>query len=251
MPSSESAAHKELKRLALAWALAHEYPVAAAEVSLPHYRFRLDVAAYRPHALPATVIDSRTQRPRRVWRPAVGVTAVFECKASPLDFRRDARSMTDTLQQLEVLHARKTRIEEELHLFYPSIRNGDSLFQEFETLDFTRPGHERYQRTLLEIQQHVSRLHTNTKFDKLVRWGAANVFYVVAEPGIVRPQELPACWGLLVRESDGLHLHTKPLLHEVDESARLTLLHRIAQAGTRAALREHQITLEVVNRMPR
>ena len=48
MSQSETAAHRELKRLALAWAQARGYRVAATEVSLPNYRFRLDVAAYRP-----------------------------------------------------------------------------------------------------------------------------------------------------------------------------------------------------------
>jgi len=41
MSQSESAAHLELKRLALAWAQTQGYRVAAAEVTLPIYRFRL------------------------------------------------------------------------------------------------------------------------------------------------------------------------------------------------------------------
>ena len=47
MSRSETARHLELKRQALIWAQAHGYRAAAAEVSLPNYRFLLDVAAYR------------------------------------------------------------------------------------------------------------------------------------------------------------------------------------------------------------
>src|SRR4051812_33328156 len=43
----ESAAHRELKRLALVWAQARGFRIASAEVSLPTHRYRLDVAACR------------------------------------------------------------------------------------------------------------------------------------------------------------------------------------------------------------
>lgn len=246
MSQSETAAHLELKRLALAWAQAHGYRMAAAEVSLPNYRFRLDVAAYRPERIRATVHDTRLKTQRLVWQQAVGVTAVFECKASKPDFRRDARSIVATMEQLKSLHERKKRIEQELRLFYPSIYNGDSLFQEFETLNFERPGHERYRRTLDEITRLTSRLYTNTKFDQLVKWSAANLFYVVAEPETVAAHELPACWGLLVRDGAALRLVAKSVLHEIAEPERLSLLHRISLAATRAVNREHGVTFEDV-----
>ena len=156
----------------------------------------------------------------------------------PLDCRDDG--------QLETLHERKTRIEHELRLFYPSIHNGDSLFQEFETVNFERPGHERYQRTLDEISRLTSRLYANTKFDQLVKWNAANLFYVVAEPETVAAHELPACWGLLMRNGATLRLAAKPVLHEIAAPERLSLLHRISLAATRAVNREHGVTFQFV-----
>lgn len=246
MSQSETAAHRELKRLALAWAQAHGYRIAAAEVSLPNYRFRLDVAAYRPQRARVSVPNKAGGAQRLVWQPAVGVTAVFECKASKPDFRRDAHSLRATQERLKALHERKTRIEHELHLFYPSIRNGDSLFQEYETVNFERPGYERYQGTLDEISRLTSRLYANTKFDKLVQWSAANLFYVVAEPETVATHELPACWGLLVREGAELRVIAKPVLHEIADPERLSLLHRISLAATRAVNREHGVTFDDV-----
>ncbi len=75
----ETAAHLELKRLALLWAQENGYPIAALEVSLPQCRYRADVAAYRP------------QR-----NGTLGHTAVFECKQSAPDLRRDdCRSRAD------------------------------------------------------------------------------------------------------------------------------------------------------------
>lgn len=236
MSQSESQAHKDLKRLALLWAQAQGYRAAAAEVSLPNYRFRLDVAAYRPHKVRSSRYDDRLKKERVVWEAAIGQTAVFECKASRIDYKRDARSMQKTMERLEVLHERKARIEQELHLHYPSIFNGDSLFQEYQTVDFTRPGHERYQLTLRDIGLLTSQLLENTKFDRLVKWGAANLFYVVAEPGIVAVHELPVGWGLLIREGEELISATKPVLHEIAQPERLSLLHQIAQASTRTLI---------------
>jgi hypothetical protein len=42
--ATESPEHLRLKRLALVWAQAAGYPVAAAEVSIPEFQFRVDAA---------------------------------------------------------------------------------------------------------------------------------------------------------------------------------------------------------------
>jgi len=245
MSQSETALHRELKRLALIWAQARGYRAAAAEVTLPNYRFRLDVAAYKEER----VREARPGGGRMRQRSAIGLTEVFECKASKPDFLRDARSLALTMDRLKVLHERKARIEEELHVHYPSILNGDSLFQEYQSVDFERAGHERYQRTLLDIRRLNSRIHANTKFDRLVKWGAANLFWVVADAGVLKMHEVPAGRGLLLRDGESLCVAAKPLLHEVPESERLALFHRIALAASRAVNREHGIGYEDLRQM--
>jgi hypothetical protein len=235
----ESQAHRELKRLALLWAHANGYRISAAEVSLPNYRVRMDVAAYKPQQVREMRVDARTRKERAFWRTTVGVTAIFECKASAGDFVRDACSMQSTLQRLEALHMKRCRAEEELHMHYPSIRNGDSLFAEYETLNFERPGYERYEKIMRDLRRQSDRLHRNTKFDRLAKYGAANLFYVVAEPATVSLSVLPAGWGLLEREGDSLVLKAKPHWHDVAEHDRLAFFQRIAMAATRAVHREH------------
>lgn len=51
--NGETQAHRDLKRLALVWAQTNGFRIAAAEVSLPNRRVRMDVAAYRPQRVPA------------------------------------------------------------------------------------------------------------------------------------------------------------------------------------------------------
>jgi hypothetical protein len=244
--ATESPEHLRLKRLALVWAQAAGYPVAAAEVSIPEYQFRVDAAAYRPAREIETRVDSATGKRRRVSVASLGVTAIFECKVSRPDYLRDAGSIAKTRDRLAVLGVRRQRHEAILHTHYPSIRNGDSLFPEYETLDFDRPGYEAYNRVMKEVRRLSARLHAQTKFDRLTQWRAANVHFLVAEPELFEPHELPADWGLLLRNGDGLELVTRPVLHQAQAAQRLLLLHRIALAGTRAANLRMGISFEDV-----
>ncbi len=237
--AGETEAHRDLKRRALIWAQSSGFRIAAAEVSLPDHRVRMDVAAYRPERVREARHAEGTKTTRLAWKAKVGATAIFECKAFRADFIRDGRSISRTLARLTVLDERRARAEEELRIHYPSIRNGDSLFQEYETLDFQRPGYERYDKIIREMRQLSARLHENTKFERLAKYAAANLFYVVAEPGLVTSAALPCGWGLLERAGEGLVLKTKPHWHEVPEPDRLAFLQRVALAATRAVNREH------------
>jgi hypothetical protein len=221
MPASETTRHLELKRLALAWPQQRGFRVAAAEVSVPHLRARLDVAACR--------IESRSRA------GAITATAIFECKQARADFLRDSRSRARTVERLAALHVRRLHHEATLRPFYLSLHHGDSLFPEFEGCDFIRTGDEAYLRLIAEMERFATRLHAQTKFDDLLRWRAANLCYLVAEPEVAAVHELPAGWGLLVRAGETLTLAARPLWQDVPEANRQTLLQRTAIAATLAA----------------
>ncbi|MEO8350671.1 MAG: hypothetical protein ABI680_03010 [Chthoniobacteraceae bacterium] len=234
MPSLETFRHRELKRLALAWVGEAGFKAAAVEVSLPSFGAVVDVAAYRAQ--------------RRGKSPHPGATAIFECKQARSDFLTDSRRSERLLAHLERLHVRRARIEEVLRLHYPHLRNGDSLFAEYETHDFPASGDELYLRVLRDVATLSRQLHRQTKFEELSRRGAANLMYVVAEPNVVRAHELPDGWGLLVREGEALALAVKPVWREVAACQRLHLLQRIAMSGTRAVHREHGVVISDLRR---
>ena len=52
----ESHAHRDLKRLALIWAQAKGFRIAAAKVSILNFRVRADVAADMPHKMPVRAV---------------------------------------------------------------------------------------------------------------------------------------------------------------------------------------------------
>jgi hypothetical protein len=242
--ASESPEHLRLKRLALLWAQAAGYPIAATEVSIPEFQCRVDAAAYRPAREIERRWDDQKQKHRKVSVASLGITAIFECKASRPDYLRDSCSMVKTRDRLEALTRRRQWHEETLKLHYPSIRNGDSLFPEYETLDFERPGYEVYQRLLREVRRLSARLHGQTKFERLTQWRAANLHFLVADPDLFQAHELPTDWGLLLRRDSGLELVIRPVLQSVKAPQRLALLHRIAMAGTRMENARQGITFD-------
>jgi hypothetical protein len=224
----ETERHARLKRLAFLWAQAQGYSACAMEVSLPKCRYRADVAAYR-------------LAPKRI-----GSTAIFECKQALCDLRRDNCQSDAARQRLETLCQRRQLLERRLRAHYPTLRNGGSLFPEFDLPDFTVIGHRGHARILREVHALQNRLYDCTKFDKLLRYRCANLYFLVLHEDLFRDSEVPVSWGALVEADGGLKLIRKPIWHETTAEYHTRLLHRIAMAGTRAINRKLEITFEEI-----
>jgi len=228
MAKGETEAHRNLKRAALYWAQTQGYSVAGMEVRVPASNYRADVAAYRP-------MPGRTQE--------IGETVVFECKQSRPDFLKDRHELEANLLRLSELNERRCRLEKQLGVHYPSLRNGDALFQEYESVDLSTLNHQGYLGVLRDLDQVQRRIYGKTKFDRMVRWRCANLFYLVIPEGLMQPEELPPAWGILALrevppvngEEAALVLETlrKPRFTEIPVERRLELLQRIAISGTR------------------
>src|SRR6476469_7443398 len=94
----ETERHARLKRLAFLWAQAQGYSACALEVSLPHCRYRADIAACRPES------------------NGVGSTAIFECKQALPDLRRDNCCSSNARQRLETICRRRQILEKHLRI---------------------------------------------------------------------------------------------------------------------------------------
>jgi hypothetical protein len=224
----ETARHSRLKRLAFLWAQAHGYSACAMEVALPQSRYRADVAAYRP-------------QPKKI-----GSTAIFECKQALCDLRRDNCHSNIARQRLEAICQRRQILETRLRVHYPNLRNGDSLFPEFDSHDFTAIGHRGYARVLSELKAQQNRLYDCTKFDKLTRYRCANLYFLVLPKELFRDSEVPVGWGALVESNGALTLMRRPVWQETTPENRIHFLQRVAAAGTRAFNRQLEITFDEV-----
>jgi hypothetical protein len=223
----ETAAHQRLKRATLLWAQAQGFSACAVEVSLPKCRYRADVAAYRPNR-------------------SDGVTAIFECKQARCDLRRDNCCSPSTRSRLETVCRRREVLEKNLRIHYPNLRISDSLFPEFDSHDFQAIGHHNYSRVLRELNALQNRLYDCTKFEKLMRYGCANLFFLVLTNEVFDEAEIPVGWGALVESGGSLLLHRKPVWQETGRRHALSILQRIGAAGTRHLNRQLGITFEEI-----
>src|SRR6184192_121831 len=212
----ETEAHTRLKRLALLWAQKQGYSACALEVTLPRCRYRADVAAYRP--------DEKQS----------GVTAIFECKQALVDLRRDNGCTAITMRRLEKVHQRREVLERNLRVHYPALRVTDSLFAEFDSHNFGAIDHRGYKQVMRQMQALQNRLFDCTKFETLIRYRCANLFFLVLPSELFREPEIPVGWGALLESNGELTLVRKPVWHDVGADHNLRLLERIARAGTRA-----------------
>src|ERR1051326_3701673 len=216
----ETAQHARLKQHAFIWAQTHGFSACALEVTLPRCRYRADVAGYRPV-------------PKQI-----GSTAVFECKQGLCDLRRDNCRSGAARERLEAICNRRHVLEAHLRTHYPNLHNGDSLFPEFDSENFTMIGHRGYARVVRELRTLQNRLYDCTKFEKLIRYRCANLFFIVLPERLFRDSEVPVGWGALIESNDTLVLIRKPMWHEATAANRLHVLHRIAVTGTRNRNRE-------------
>ena len=231
MASGETEQHKKLKRLAARWAREQGYACCGYEIALPHSGFRADVAAYKPAYESGTIsFEGKSLRRRQ---PVIGTTAIFECKQCRADLLKDSCNTAKTRAKLKHLHDRRMVLERLLRVHFPSATNGDSLFQDFQTLNAEAINHPGYQKVLKNIATHQAGLFERTKFEKLIRYQCVNLCYLVTVEHIITDYELPLNWGLLVQRGDSLEVVSKPVWQDSPEGSRLAILQRIALAATR------------------
>ena len=124
---------------------------------------------------------------------------------------------------------------------YPTLRNGDSLFPEFDLPDFTVIGHRGYSRVLRELRALQNRLYDCTKFDNLIRYRCANLSFLVLPHGSLPRRRDPGRLGRACGIGWRAHAPAQTRLAGNAPENRLRLLQRIAMAGTRAFNRQLEI----------
>ncbi|MEJ0001503.1 MAG: hypothetical protein WDO13_21650 [Verrucomicrobiota bacterium] len=222
LPGGETETHATQKLLALRWAVEQGLTLAAPEVSFPHRRFRVDVAACCPER------KAPARRPPRDpgLDPQGARSLRMQAGARRPRPRQSRRARTaDRLRRLD---ERRARLESLLHLHLPHLANGESLFPEFDSYRLRPHHHAGYHKLMREITAARRALQLKTKFDRLRAYGLANLHYLVVEERLIEPHELPAGWGLLVRSGERLELAARPAWQPIGVEHQLLFLQRIA-----------------------
>jgi hypothetical protein len=150
------------------------------------------------------------------------------------------------MRRLEKVHQRREILERNLRVHYPALRVADSLFAEFDSHNFSAIEHRGYKQVMRQMQALQNRLFDCAKFETLIRYRCANLFFLVLPNELFREPEIPIGWGALTESNGELILARKPAWHETEPKADLYLLHRIAAAGTRLLNRTFDIPFEEV-----
>jgi len=137
-------------------------------------------------------------------------------------------------------------LERNLRVHYPTLRIADSLFTEFDSHNFEAIEHRGYKQVLRQTHALQNRLFDCTKFETLIRYRCANLFFLVLPQELFREPEIPIGWGALIESNDDLVLARRPVWHETAEPSQLQFLQRIARAGTRVLNRNLEITFDDV-----
>jgi len=217
----ETPRHLGLKALAAEWAVGQGLPFVASEVSFPHRRFRVDVAACSP----TRKVPSR--KPVSHLSSVLKAAVVFECKQVRGDLIRDNKRRALLSERLKTLEARRHRLETLLHVHLPHLANGEALFPEFDSYRLREHSHAGYQKLLREIRVAKRGVLDGTKFDRLLSYRVANLHYLVAEEKLIETYEVPTGWGLLLRRGDRLELLVEPLWQTIGVEEQVIFLQRM------------------------
>lgn len=250
----ETMDHRALKRLARSFARAIGCCAVASEVVAPVPRWRVDVAGYgdgpatsslpgatgersgSPALQPSNANSTRpsssltsNQANTRPTRPRTPFTIIIECKQSRADFLRETRDRAALLRRRRALERDLREIESTLlpacepHLRIPLDPSlGPALFPELDAWDHARSGLPAYRAALRDLARVDRALYGDTKFCCLAAWRLADLLYIAAPRGMIRPDELPSGWGLLefTRPSKA----TEPTAPRLDASLSSKLL---------------------------
>jgi hypothetical protein len=179
--SGETAAHRRLKALALAWARGRGWEFAAEEVRIPRSGYRADVAA-------------------AASEEEGGGTVILECKQARADLRRDAHAEETVRTRLAALAARRDALAALLAVHRPDLRRGEALWPEYDGWDGEAAGHRTYRAVVRRLAALRRGVADGTKFSRLRRWRSADRLYLVVEADLHAVAQAPAGWGVLVRD---------------------------------------------------
>ena len=104
------------------------------------------------------------------------------------------------------------------------------LFAEIDSHNFEAIDHRGYKQVLRQTRALQNRLFDGTKFETMIRYRCANLFFLVLPQKLFRESEIPIGWGALIESNGAIELARKPTWHAVSDQNQLRLLERIAPA---------------------
>ncbi|NOY75213.1 MAG: hypothetical protein GXP32_05405 [Kiritimatiellaeota bacterium] len=175
---------RDLRRAALAWVAIGNPSALAIGVPTRVSRFKADVAA----------VWTKPGR-KRLVHPVK--TLVVEVRRSRSDCWPDCSRREEMLAPLREIKAEKERLESILRETEPELRETDTLFEEFESWNYSASKNLEYRQCLKKMREIENSLYKGSRFERIAQANVADFLYLAVPVGAVDASELAEGWGLL------------------------------------------------------
>jgi hypothetical protein len=125
-----------------------------------------------------------------------------EVRRSREDCWPDCSRREEILAPLRDLRLEKERLEAVIRSTEPELRETDTLFEEFESWDYSASKNKEYRQCLKKLRELENSLYVGSRFERIAQANVADFLYLAVPRGSVDASELAEGWGLLYINDD-------------------------------------------------
>ncbi|MFA6101702.1 MAG: hypothetical protein WCV67_19275 [Victivallaceae bacterium] len=213
----------ELKQAILGWLIGLDPSGVGTQVPTRISKYQVDVAAFW------SAPEKQLLKPEK--------TMIVEIRDDREQCWPDCGDSDKLLRKLREKKEQKAILEAVIRVNEPGLKESDSLFDEYESWNYTASVNKEYQRCLKQIEKIQHSLYKGSRFEQIRRGHVADLLYLAVPAGEVHADELANGWGLLYIDSQHNVTEIKKAeLQEPPESNRLHLIQGLAAAAMRNVL---------------
>lgn len=221
-----------LRRALVAWTLRQKPSGIGVMVPTRFLKYQADVAAFWS-----------AQGRNRTLVPVK--TVIIECRDNRDDCWPDCSKRDEILSSLMAKKDEKRSYETEIRHSEPHLRDGDNLFNEFESWNYSASKNRNYAKCLKSIEGLEHAIYKGSRFERIMRANVANELYLAVPAGTVHADELADGWGLLFIHNDLSVEIAKPAeLRDCPESRKMHLVQNIASSCLPSMIHSHGVRLD-------
>jgi len=226
-PANESAVlnRQKMKRAALAFLASLNPSGAALDVSVSGLRAKAAAAAF--------------------WLEGGEVvrTAAAEIRIAD-DAAIETAGNAEQFAQLKLARQEREMLEQEIRRREPELRDGSTLFCEFEQWNYNDSSNPAYRQCLRRIRKLEHAVFHGSRLERFRSAGVASELYLIVPENSVSPEALADGWGLVyIRPDLTCQLIRKPERCDVPAEKRTRLALNISAAGMADILFSHGVRI--------
>jgi hypothetical protein len=217
-----------MKRAVMAWLQKQKPACIGTAVPTRFSRYQADVAAFwaRP--------SGKFLKPEK--------TIIVELRHQRELCWPDCSNQEQLLPLLRKMKGWKDSIQKEIRQNEPHLRDSDTLFEEFESWDYSGSENQDYHNCCRRIEEIEHALYKGSRFEQIRQAHVADLLLLAVPFGSVHPHELADGWGLLyVKEDMNVDLIREPDSWDCPEKNKLHLVQNIAISVSKSHLFAHGI----------